>query len=152
MTKDKEKLVSYLKSQRLMSLATCNKKPWASTVLFVTDDELNFYFISDPTAKHCRDIEKNPLVACTIADSHQKVTDKKIGVQLQGVANPVTGKKLLQTLLKLWNKANPGFEKIINFENLKHINSKVYKIKPQMIKFFNEKMYGTEGVKIFRPS
>ena len=71
MNKDiKKEFSKYLKSQRLMTLATCADKPWVATVYFAVDNDLNFYFVSSPKSKHCKDIEKNSKVAVNVADSH----------------------------------------------------------------------------------
>ncbi len=114
--------------------------------------KLNLYFISKPETQHCRHIASNKNVACSIADSNQKVANKKIGVQLSGTASLVGNVREISKALYLWNKSNPGFAHIISFENIrkKLIKSKVYKIKPQIIKFFNEELYGSEGFKIFK--
>lgn len=148
--KNKKLLLSYLKSQRLMSVATHVVNSWVCCVYYAVDDKFNLYFVSEPDTKHIKDIIKNKNVACAIFDSHQKVTDKKIGVQIQAVASEVKEKREILSALKLWNKNNPGIEDIINFKNLgKVIKSKVYKIEPKIIKFFNEQLYGSEGSKIF---
>ncbi|MBU2530801.1 MAG: hypothetical protein KKD35_07150 [Elusimicrobia bacterium] len=52
--------------------------------------------------------------------------------------------------VELWNRSNPGLEKIINFDNLHKINTNVYIVRPSLIKFFNEKLYGQEGFKILK--
>jgi len=56
--------------------------------------------------------------------------------------------KEIKFALDLWNKTNPGFEKIINLENFKKrkMEDKVYKIIPTEIKVFNEEMKGTTKV------
>ncbi len=111
-----------------------------------------FYFISNPKTKHGRDIVTNKNIACAIADSHQRVKDNKKGVQIQGTASIVNNKIEIVNALISWNKANPGFEKIINFKNIqkKIMNDKIFKIEPKIIKFFNEELYGQEGYKIFK--
>ena len=77
---DKKKLLEFLKSNKLMSLATHSKKLWISTVYYAVNNNLNIYFISNPKTRHGKDILLNREVACSIADSHQKVKEKKRGV------------------------------------------------------------------------
>lgn len=152
MKKDKSLLLSFLKSQNLMALATYDKKPWICNVYFVIDDNFNLYFISEPTTIHCKNISKNKNVTCSVADSSQKVTDKKIGVQIRGTAQRLDNLQKIRWMLAFWNKMNPGFETIINLKNIQNkvIKGRAYQIKPEVIKFFNEKLYGPEGQKIFR--
>ncbi|MCG2692080.1 pyridoxamine 5'-phosphate oxidase family protein [Microgenomates group bacterium] len=150
--KDKDALLKYLKSQNLMSLATCGPDMWISTVYYVVDEKFNLYFISEATANHCQAFKKNVEVSCAIADSRQPVTAKKIGVQIRGKASQVNSLQKMKWMLAMWNKVNPGFEAIINLKNIQKrvIKSKVYKIQPQAIKFFNEELYGEEGFLMFK--
>ena len=145
------KLHQYLQSQNLVSIATRNDKLWVSVVYYVVDDKLNLYFLSEPTTEHCQNILKNAEVACAIFNSNQKVTDKKVGVQLHGKASKVSNLAKIKWMLALWNKINPGFETIINLKNMQNkiIKGRIYKIEPITIKFFNEALYGSEGFEVF---
>lgn len=135
-----------------MSLATSDKKPWIAVVFYAIDENFTLYFISEPTTKHSLDIVKNSKVACSVVDSSQVVTDKKIGVQLEGVASEVKEKNKLQIILNMWHKTNPGFEDVISFPNIvkKIIKGRFYEVRPTLIKFFNEELYGPEGFEIFK--
>lgn len=149
---DKQKLAEYLQSKHLMFLASSLSSPWVAPVYYAADDNLDLFFISEPGTKHCRNIIKSKKVSCGISDSTQKVYEQKIGIQLTGVASQVVDENEVRYALALWHRSNPGLEKILNFENLDKINSKVYIVHPRLIKFFNEKLYGPEGVKIFKNS
>lgn len=150
--RDKENVLDYLKKRRLMSIATYSDKPWIATVYYVTDDDLNLYFLSDPTSQHARDFVKNNKVACAIFDSDQKATDKKVGIQLWGEVSAIKSLEKINWMLKIWHEVNPGLEDVLTLESMKKrvINAKVYKVLPKKIKFFNEKLYGPEGVKVFQ--
>lgn len=152
MNKDKKSLYEYLRSQKMMSVATVSQKPFICNVYYGMDENFNFYFMSETTTYHAKNIAKNSKVAISIADTHQLVTDKKIGVQITGTASQVRDEKEIIKALKLWNSNNPGFEKIINLENMKNkkIKGKVYKIKPSFIKFFNELLFGPEGFEKYK--
>ena len=151
MISNKTKLLNYLKTQHTMYLATYDGKPWTSTVFYAIDNDFNFYFISEPTTRHSKAIYKNKLVSSSIADSNQVVTDKKIGVQIEGIASEVKNKNKLKIVVSMWHKKNPGFEDIINLPNMikKIIKGRFYQINPTLITFFNEKLYGSEGFEIF---
>lgn len=150
-SKDERALLVYLKSQRLMGLATFDKKPWICTVYFAADKDFNIFFVSSTRSKHCQDIEKNNKVSCVIYDSHTPNFSQKTGVQMQGIASQVRGWEKIETILKMWHKAAPGMEEVVNVKNMKDkvISSIVYQIKPTLIKFFNQKLYGEDGYKIF---
>ncbi|MBI3955296.1 pyridoxamine 5'-phosphate oxidase family protein [Candidatus Gottesmanbacteria bacterium] len=151
MSNNKQKLLQYLKSHNFMTVATVDGKPWVANVYYVVDDDFNLYFLSEPQSKHGQDLVRNPLVACSIADSHQKVTDQKIGVQLQGMTKMVNVLTKMRWMLHLWNRVNPGFESLINLKNIQNkvIKGRIYQVKPHLIKFFNESLYGPEGSEVF---
>jgi pyridoxine/pyridoxamine 5'-phosphate oxidase len=58
-------------ANRYMVLATADADgvPWASPVWFATEDERVFYWISDPDARHSRNIAARPEIALVIFDS-----------------------------------------------------------------------------------
>jgi uncharacterized protein YhbP (UPF0306 family) len=144
-------LFAYLKSQRLMSLATFGKQLSACTVYYAMDRQFHLYVISEPESEHVRNIAMNDQVACTIADSRQHVNAKKIGVQIKGTAHVVSNRERLKAILAMWNRTNPGIASVINLKNIKAkvIDSVVLKISPLEISFFNEALFGPEGVEQF---
>jgi nitroimidazol reductase NimA-like FMN-containing flavoprotein (pyridoxamine 5'-phosphate oxidase superfamily) len=54
-----------------MVLATADAAgvPWASPVWFATEDGRTFYWVSDPNARHSRNIAARPDIAIVIFDS-----------------------------------------------------------------------------------
>ena len=44
--KIKDEIDKYLKTQRLMSVATFYKNPWIANVYYIHDSNLNLYFLS----------------------------------------------------------------------------------------------------------
>jgi hypothetical protein len=55
-----------------MTLATADEHgtPWASPVWFAQPDETTFLWVSDPDARHSRNIAANPTIALVIFDSN----------------------------------------------------------------------------------
>ena len=149
--KNKEALLTYLKSQNLMALSTSGEYVSNCIVYYAIDNEFNLYFISEPDSEHCKNIPTNPHIACSIADTHQNVGDKKIGVQIKGTVQDVHGIDKLNTIIDLWNSTNPGIESVISINNFRNkiIKSRAYKIQPLEFKFFNEELYGEEGFETF---
>ncbi len=86
---DLKKLIKdYLKTARVMQLATSvNNQPWACTVHFYSDNELNFYWVSMSSRRHSTEIEQNPHAAITIK-VHEDTPEKKyvIGISAEGIA------------------------------------------------------------------
>lgn len=150
-TEDKKLLQDYLKSERLMTIATQGEHIWAATVYYVSDDELNLYFVSPPDSEHIEHIKGNSEVACAIADSQQSASKPKIGLQLYGHASQETGLDTIKWMLKMYNKLHPTTAEKLNFENFqsKVMTSRVYKVTPKKIKLFNQELFKDEDEKLF---
>ena len=58
-----------------LTLATADADgvPWASPVWFATDDDRRFYWVSDPGARHSRNLAARPEVSLVIFDSHAEI-------------------------------------------------------------------------------
>jgi len=69
----KKEIDAYLKTQRLMSVATFGTSPWIANVYFIHDTDLHIYFLSKTWREHSKAITSNPRVAVAIADSHQPI-------------------------------------------------------------------------------
>jgi uncharacterized protein YhbP (UPF0306 family) len=149
---NKQKLLEYLRSKKLMTVATYGDDVWAASVYYTIDNDFSLHFLSDPDSKHVQDLHKNRSVACTIADSRQEAADKKMGVQLKGTAEEVTGMDRLMPIMDMWHAVNPGMESVLSIDTIrgKVVDSAIYKITPQYIKFFNEELYGAEGYEVFQ--
>ena len=148
---DKTVLKDFLHSHRLMSIATSGEHIWIATVYYVVDDDLNLYFISPPDAEHSEHLRQNDEVACAIADSSQKTSDQKVGLQLYGSAAEEIGLDRVKWMLSMYNKLHMGTKDKLNFRNFKSkvMTSKVYKVTPKKIKFFNQELYGEEEERTF---
>jgi len=151
--RDKKLLKEFLDAQRLMAVATQGKNLWIANVYYLVDNDLNLYFISPADSEHSLQIKKNQNVACAIADSNQQAGDKKIGIQLSGTASEESGLATVKWMLKMYNKLHPSTKEKLNYKNwqTKAMTSRVYKIVPTKIKFFNQELYGKEEEKIFLP-
>lgn len=141
----------FLNENFIMTLATCDSVPWVATVYYGISDDLILYIVTDPNSKHGKLIKKNPRVAFNIFDSHTKAPDKKRGIQAQGecalVKNPIEVLKGLS----LWHKANPGADTKITIDLIKKsLDTRIYKIVPTFIKFFNKELYGEEAYGIWK--
>lgn len=80
-----------LEEHNTLTLATAGPAgPWAATVFYASDADLNLYFVSDRRTRHARDMLAGAGVAAAInadVDNWNAVR----GLQLQGVARCVEG-------------------------------------------------------------
>ena len=80
-----------LEEHNTLTLATCrNGKPWAATLFFASDDELNIYFVSDHRTRHAGDLDCSDEAAATINVDCGAWADVR-GLQLTGRVSVVTG-------------------------------------------------------------
>ena len=151
-TEEKQELVKYLDSQFLMSLATSDGEGnlWSAPVYYLFDDDLNFYFLSNPRTLHCVNISKNPGVSFSIADSNQKLADNKIGLQVFGRCTKVSKIENLKLLLEMWKRLGKGSEGLSINDLKERKGSRFYKIRPTHIKFFNQILYSEEGSREYK--
>ncbi|OGY39552.1 MAG: hypothetical protein A2418_03300 [Candidatus Brennerbacteria bacterium RIFOXYC1_FULL_41_11] len=139
----KQHVLNFLKTNKLMSVATFGSYPWIANVYYVFDDEMNLYFLSGEKTLHCQQISQNEKVAVAIVDSHQGFHDKQIGLQMWGIAKKVSDLEKLRYVLGMWKQAlnekddNLSAEHIIN--NV--IKSRVYRISPKRIKIFSKQLF-----------
>src|SRR2546430_2002753 len=86
----------------MMQLATLDgDQPWACTVYFVPDANLNLYWISLPSRRHSQEIERHPKVAAAIPIKHV-VGESVIGLSVEGEAEVVTDAGELKQAAELY--------------------------------------------------
>lgn len=151
MTKeDKARLQRYLQQYSTLTLATCrNDEPWAATVFFASDADLNIYFVSDHRTRHGRDVAANAKVAATVNPDCDNWHDVH-GVQLQGTVTVVDGIQRAKALM-LYLKKFPQIDQLYAKPSGEHEETIVkrlkaanfYCIEPSWLRFIdNAKGFG----------
>jgi uncharacterized protein YhbP (UPF0306 family) len=80
-----------LEAHSTATLATVGEDgPWAATVFYASDADLNFYFVSDPHTRHGRDLEARSEVAVAI-NADCRTWSKIRGLQVAGRAEILDG-------------------------------------------------------------
>ncbi len=120
-----------------MTLATCKDDvPWAASVMFAYDDDLNLYFISKPETRKTQNILANPEISATI-NQFQKTPGKVLGVQLEGAAQKLDKKKSTEEL-EIFKKRFNWAEKYLHDHEL-------FKIAPKKIYYLDDERFGPGG-------
>lgn len=84
----KEFIKKWLKEHEYCVLATSfQDKPWAATVNYTIDDDLNIYISSNPESLKFQNLIKNPIVSLVVDDQTREGT-----LQIQGRAKPLKPK------------------------------------------------------------
>lgn len=122
----------HLDKCKLMQVSTCqNNKPRIFNCWFSYDKDFNFYYISESSAKHSKDIAKNSNVAVSII--HPKMNNgvgqDVQGLMFEGIAKQAKGKDLFvgyMNFLKKYPKVSQ-YIKLVN-KKIKMKDTKIYKI------------------------
>ena len=79
---EREFFLQWLKNHKCCVLATSqDNKPWAATVDYTVDDDLNMYVATSPVSLKFQNVKRNPVV-CVVVDCQ----DVNGTLQIQGVA------------------------------------------------------------------
>ena len=127
----------HIKDLYVMQLATsCDNQPWACTVTFFADDDLNLYWMSVPDCRHSEEIAGNPRVAAAFAVH----TDMPlIGVQIEGDAEQLElagHEELLNTYAERHNR-----QKVVESALSGKVNLKLYRLTPRLVQVFDLKNF-----------
>jgi uncharacterized protein YhbP (UPF0306 family) len=138
----KHLLQDHLKTARVMQLATAvDNKPWACTVHFYSDDDLNIYWMSTPIRRHSQEIEKNPFVAAAIKIHEDTPSEQYIiGIAVEGKAaliNESETKRIGELYVKKLGKPEALIEDILAGRN----PHKFYRLEPTSIVLFDTKNF-----------
>ena len=114
--------------------STNDGKPWIAPVLYVYDEDYNFYFLSAVDSLHSENILKNPNVAITIFDSHQRIGVSD-GIQIEGRAELVEKGEIKKAITLYCKKVfpdsdMPATERYRSEDYLGAAEFRFFKIKP----------------------
>jgi uncharacterized protein YhbP (UPF0306 family) len=134
----KKLVLDFLPKHKLMTIGTSGDFPWIATVYYTFDQDLNLYFLSNPTTLHVKQILKNPKVAVAISDSSQDIGNPKNGLQLFGIAQQISGIYKVKYAFDIW-KNNLG---VINPKlTYQAVKSSMFKVTPKRIKLFDQQIF-----------
>jgi len=127
----------------LMSLATLDDNGvWVSDVIYIYDDDLNIYWMSDPQVRHSQAILKNNKVAGTITSSSQG--ESEMGIQFSGIAKKIDGPR--------YDLAKKHYAKRLKPEPQESADvlqgDSWYILRPKKIELINKKLFGFNKKKL----
>lgn len=148
---NKDTLLNFLKQQRLMFIAAKDDDVWIASVYYVIDENVKLYFISSIATKHSQQILKNQNIVFSIAWFDKKDHTNRKAIQGKGICTIATKDIDIMTGIKLHNKYFPEFKSRLTPEYIKSKEnaSKLWTIEPKYIKFWNDELYGMNGIKEF---
>ncbi len=150
-----------LEAHKTLTLATCaGEEPWATPVFYVSDHELNLYFVSDRRTRHGHNLAASGRAAGAIHGDCGSWADIR-GVQLEGRVTVLEGMARL-TALKQFLSKFPDVGTLL--ERPKDTNeatiasrlreANVYKLSPDWIRMIdNSRSFGyKEEIRMRSPS
>lgn len=137
-----DRVKTILEQTHLMSLSTIDGQgPWAADVIFVFDEELNLYWISDPDARHSRAVRENHKAAAAITFSIRS-KEPNLGLQMEGMAEQLEG---VQFELLIKHLAKRGYKMPKLDQAKKLLDGDVwYRLKPTRMFLIDEENFGFE--------
>lgn len=142
MTDVRQRMKEVLEKTHLMSLAINDEKgPWVTDLVFIYDNNMNIYWMSDPETRHSKAILKNNKVAGSITYS-TKSKEPNFGIQFEGVAEQLKG---VQYRLLIKHLAKRSYPKPELSDAAKILGGDLwYKLTPTKICLIDEKNFGRD--------
>lgn len=121
----------------LMSLATHDDGGvWVSDVIFVHDDDLNIYWMSDPETRHSKAIVHQNKVAGTITVNNPG--EDNLGIQFGGAAEKIEGSRYNLAKKHYAKRRKPEPKETDDVLD----GDSWYMLKPSKIELINETLFG----------
>lgn len=129
-----KKFQNFLAQRISMSVATTSPTgaPRVADVYFVSDEDLNLYFYSDPAARHSRNIQRDPRVSVAVRIESMDWHEIR-GLQMDGAAATVDD---LDEHNRAWRLMCDKFPFYETFTNV-IANLKMYRIAPKWIRWID---------------
>ena len=130
-------ITEYMKNARLMQLTTSsNNQPWACSVWFGFDENLNIYWFSSTNRRHSKEIAANNKVAGAIVIP-QTPEDIPRGVQFQGTAELLEKKEDVEKAMSVYVGKIFSKETVLELmEDYEHPH-KFYRVRPSLYVLFD---------------
>ena len=126
-----------LNASTLCSIATVSSdgRPHVNTAYFAWSPAFDVVWVSAPTARHSRNIRRDPAVAIAVYDSTQRWGGFDRGIQLFGAARELTA-RMADEGARLYGRR---FTKYARGELRAY---RVYRFRPRALKLFHERELG----------
>ncbi|HJZ86050.1 MAG TPA: pyridoxamine 5'-phosphate oxidase family protein [Polyangia bacterium] len=123
------RVLDILASNRLCSIATvtADRRAHIHTAYFCFSSQLDLFFLSHPSALHCRNLATHRSAAATVFSSAQTWSGPDRGLQLFGTCAPATGAE------RLYARRFPAYTAS---------EYRFYRFRPRQLKLLDEAEFG----------
>lgn len=151
-----EDVKKFLKQQKLLVLSTVDKEgnPWSCNVYFSVNDNVEIFFVSPTSTNHVQHLKHNSKVSFSVPWYNDAELSDRKAIQGTGLCSQVKNPRKIASLLKNHAKYFPLWKDTLTYKNMneKTIASRPFIIKPDYMKFWNDELYGAEGIREFEVS
>ena len=142
-----ENAIKMLQDHHTVTISTTDEKSvWSATVFYVSDENLNLFFLSSAKSRHIQHIQKNPHVSAAIYKD-QKDWEKIKGIQMSGMVIELEGterKLAIDMYLKKYQFLDRAINNPLNDDEEK-IGSQFasipfFKLKPSFIRIIDNQV------------
>jgi uncharacterized protein YhbP (UPF0306 family) len=127
---------SLLDGSTLCAIATVSgKQPHVNTAYFAWTADFRLVWLSEPSAKHSRNVSANRTAAIAVFDSHQLWGKPDRGIQLFGSARELSG-DAIETAERTYAGRFPAYRREDNSAYA------FYELRPRTLKLFDEPELG----------
>lgn len=147
-----DKLMNFLKNQKLLALACHNEKEiWSANVYFAADNKGTLYFVSQKDAKHSTMILQNPNISFSVAWFDPMNNNNRKGVQGLGICRQAEGLSEITTGIALLYKNFPDLRSTLTIEWIltNAWGAKIWVVQPSYMKYWDDEEYKEEESKEF---
>lgn len=141
----------FLKKQKLLILATVGDdgSPWTCNVYYSVSKNGKLFFVSSPNTEHSQHLEKNKNISFSVAWYDGGDLSNRKAVQGRGKCEKVTGAKETIQFLSNHYQYYPLWKDVITHEKMRKnaIESRPYIINPTYMKYWNDELFGDEGIR-----
>jgi len=135
----RERIREILDRGYFMHLGTVDGSgPWVCTVIYIHDDQLRLFWMSDPDVRHSRAIAAQPHVAAAITVSGPK--EPNLGVQITGEAVRLDGPRHDLAVKHLVKRGHPPPHETNDVLQ----GDAWYELRPTAIDIIDEEHFGFE--------
>jgi uncharacterized protein YhbP (UPF0306 family) len=129
-------LRSLLDAAPLCAIATVSgTRAHVNTAYFAWSDDFRVVWISDPRARHSRNVRARRTAAITVFDSHQTWGNSDRGVQLFGSAREIRG-RAAERAREVYARRFP------DYDSGQMADYRTYELRPRRAKLFDERELG----------
>jgi uncharacterized protein len=125
---------AFLETQSTLALSTVNDEgdPHVAPLFYITDDQLNFYWLSTPHSRHSLNLTAHKQVSGTVYPSVWQWNDI-VGVQIEGEAEAIGDDRMREQILNLFLRK---FQLPAEFDSI-IASATLYKLRPTWIRWMD---------------